>query len=270
MHVSALYRYPVKSLGGERLTEIMAAERGFKDDRRWMLVDTIGQFISQRKHPHLTKLSASLAGERGLRIHHSDDPSTGLTLSDARPAGAGDVTVTVWDDTFSACLVSAPGLSDLVGIPDVRLVYMNDRVSRPVDPRYAAGEEVSFADGYPYLITTTASFRSLSERLGQEVDVLRFRPNIVIDTSEAFAEDRWSRIRIGQLRFRLPKPCARCIMVTVNPGEGGKDLTVLSTLAAYRKQGNKTYFGMNAILEDGPGFLRVNDPVEVLLAGQPE
>ncbi|MGB3798659.1 MAG: MOSC N-terminal beta barrel domain-containing protein, partial [Lewinella sp.] len=150
MRVSALYRYPVKSLGGERLPEIVAAERGFGDDRRWMLVDTSGQFISQRQHHHLTTISASIAGPSGLRLERIGESAGGITVAEARPDAEPDITVTVWDDTFPACLVAAPGLPELVGIPDVQLVYMNERVHRPVDPRYAPGEEVSFADGYPY------------------------------------------------------------------------------------------------------------------------
>ncbi|MGB3801698.1 MAG: MOSC domain-containing protein, partial [Lewinella sp.] len=98
----------------------------------------------------------------------------------------------------------------------------------------------------------------------------RFRPNIVVESTEPFTEDSWSQIRIGSHTFRLPKPCARCVMVTVNPGVGGRDLSVLSELAAYRKQGNKTLFGMNAVIESGTGIIRIDDQVDVLLTGHPE
>ncbi|PPK86705.1 hypothetical protein CLV84_3641 [Neolewinella xylanilytica] len=271
MRVSALYRYPVKSLGGTAVNEAIAAERGFQDDRRWMLVDADGRFISQRQYHHLAKLRAEVLGATGLRIGRSDsDTEDFLTIAHARPSAAPNLEVTVWDDTFMACTVAAPGLPDLTGIPGVRLVYMNEAVKRPVDKRYAKrGETVSFADGYPYLIATTASLKSLSDRLGRPVNMLRFRPNIVVEAEDAFVEDGWSRIRVGSQGFYLPKPCARCIMVTVDPaGSGDKDLSVLSELAAYRNEGNKTLFGMNAICEAPAGRpIRVGDAVQVLLAG---
>ena len=272
IRVAALYRYPIKSLGGESLTEAVVAERGFTDDRRWMLVDGEGKFISQRQHHRLARFGARLLGRDTLEVYAYGSEQAPLRIPGARPTGEPDVEVTVWDDTFIAKSVAAPGLGEYVGLPEAKLVYMDETVQRPVDSRYAQGAEtVSFADGYPYLITTVASAQALAERLGQPVEMLRFRPNIVLDGTAPFAEDDWSQIRIGDQAFYLPKPCARCVMVTLQPETGEKDLMVLSELARFRRQGNKTLFGMNALASPPmTATLRVGDGVEVLLRRQTE
>ena len=263
MRVTALYRYPVKSLGGESVTSLEVAARGFTDDRRWMLVDPDGTFISQRTHHHLATYSASVSGSDDLVI--ADGAGRKLTVSGARAVTGPSTTVTVWDDVVTAREVGAPDLGTFLQLPAARLVYMAPDSVRPIDPRYAEeGETVSFADGYPYLITTEASLRELEHRVGYGLGMLRFRPNLVVDGTDAFAEDDWKRLRIGDTTFRLPKPCARCIMVTLEPGSGGKDLAVLSTLASFRRVGNKTLFGMNAIADTAGARVAVGDAVEVL------
>ena len=267
MLVKALYRYPVKSLGGERLEAALPLERGFEDDRRWMLVDARGKFITQRNHAELARYRAEIVGPTGIRIIRIADNLVVFETEQARPREAPDTQVTVWDDTFLANQVRTDDrFGELIGLPGARLVYMNDRAQRRVDPRYAHNAEtVSFADGYPYLITTTGSLDNLSERHGSPVDVLRFRPNIVLEHPEPFAEDEWGGLAIGEHRFYLPKPCARCIMVTYAPETGERDPGVLADLARYRKRGNKVYFGMNAIWSGGSGALRVGDPAVTLL-----
>lgn len=266
MKVEALYRYPVKSLQGEAVTSAEVAERGFVDDRRWMLVDNYGRFISQREYHHLARFAARTDKGEGLLLYALHAPDASFSIPAARPAGDPGFQVTVWDDTFLACEVPAPGLGAFVGIPGARLVYMNDAVTRPVDERYAERDEtVSFADGYPYLVTTTASLRMLSDRTDQDVDVLRFRPNIVVATDDPFEEDAWQSIAVGAQEFYLPKPCARCIMVTLAPGSGEKDLAVLSELARFRRHRNKTLFGMNAIARQPGRRIAVGDDVTVLL-----
>mgnify|MGYP000105173872 CR=1 FL=1 len=133
---------------------------------------------------------------------------------------------------------------------------------RQVDPRFAKPEEeVSFADGFPYLVTSTASLADLSERVGEDLDEQRFRPNIIVENETPFDEDNWAALKIGSHNFRLPKPCARCIMITQQPETGERNLRVLTELPAYRKVGNKVMFGMNACWEGGEGQVRVGDPV---------
>nr|WP_256534146.1 MOSC domain-containing protein [Lewinella sp. JB7] len=142
---------------------------------------------------------------------------------------------------------------------------MHEDVDRPVDPRYARNaERVSFADGYPYLITTTASLQDLSRHYGESLDPRRFRPNIIVETTEPYTEDHWSVIEVGNHAFYLPKPCARCVMITNDPDNGQRDPAVMRQLAAHRKVGNKVLFGMNAIWKGGAGDLRVGDMVTAI------
>ncbi|NJB85555.1 hypothetical protein GGR26_001300 [Lewinella marina] len=255
----------MKSLGGESVTTLQPQERGFADDRRWMLIDGTGRFITQRENPHLARYSGHTVGEQGLRVM---EISTGATIwesQNARPDFSSSLTVTVWDDTFQAVEVAgSTTLASLLDLPGGRLVYMPAESMRPVDQRYANPEEtVSFADGFPYLIANTASLDDLSRRRGRELEMTRFRPNIVIDAPEAYAEDNWATLRIGSHRFQLPKPCARCIMVTHEPETGERDPAVLTTLADYRKRGKKVLFGENALWRGGEGSLSVGDPAVV-------
>ena len=265
MKIHSLHRYPVKGLAGQTLSELRAEARGFADDRRWMLVDPAGRFISQREHAGLALWSAALE-EDELQLRHRNGPT--LRVPDARAEAGPPVTVTVWDDTFTARqvpTVTPAELSKTLGI-DCRLVYMSRDSHRAVDPRYApADQEVSFADGFPYLVTNTASLAELNRRFGKELSMLRFRPNIVIAHDTAFAEDHWQELQLGAgTRLRTPKPCARCVVVTIDPQTCAKDPTVLAELAKFRQQGRKILFGVNAYLLTPPAILRVGDAVQAV------
>lgn len=269
MHIHALYYYPVKALAAIPLQTAPLGGRGFKDDRRWMFIDEAGHFISQRSHPHLSHWRAEVVNDA---LHFKQQKSEQLYVVKQARQGAGRVAVTVWDDTFSALLLDDAVLGELfaaMSLPaSTRLAYMDEDSVRPIDPRYARlGEEerVSFADGYPYLITNTASLSDFSQRIGRQIAMLRFRPNIVIEGALPWAEDGWKRLVIGGQSFRLPKPCARCQVVTINPENGEKDLDVLASLASFRKEGHKVLFGMNAIWEgSGSARLAVGDTVQLL------
>lgn len=270
MHLAALYRYPVKSLGGESLASATSLIRGLRDDRRWMFVDAGGTFISQRSQRRLARYRAAVEGDRGLAVYRVADGTRVALVPEARPAHTPDREVTVWDDTFRAATVTWPGLAALtseLGVAGAHLVYMNDDTHRPVDERYArAAEEVSFADGYPYLLTTDASLRALAGRFGSSLDVRRFRPNLVIaGVDEPFAEDGWVDVRVGDQRFYNAKPCARCGVITHDPDTGAVDRGVQRTLAAMRRTvTGKSLFGINCCLATGPGgALRVGDPVSI-------
>ena len=266
MTVAALYRYPVKSLGGQLCSSLSPAVRGFVDDRRWMFVDASGRFISQRSNVQLSTFAAEVSQDE-LRFTRVSDGAVVGAVAGARQ-GVERAEVVVWDDQFTATVIDSPHLYDItrtLGIPDARLVYMDAPDVRPVDPRYAApADEVSFADGFPYLITNTASLDDLRQRLGYDtLDVLRFRPNIVVDTPTPWAEDDWKTLRIGNHAFTTPKPCARCIMITHEPGTEERDLRVLGELARFRKVENKVLFGMNGLWRGGQGTVRVGDKVEL-------
>ena len=267
MKVTELHRYPVKSLGGQSVNSLIPKARGFQDDRRWMFTDASGRFISQRSHVQLAQFSAEAAGD----VLTFRKIATGEVVGEVAGArqGGKKSKVVVWDDTFAATeIAGAKALRDLtrqLGILDARLFYMAPEDDRPVDPNYATAEErVSFADGFPYLITTTASLQDLSTKLGTGgLAQSRFRPNIVVATASPWEEDQWTGLAIGEHKFRTPKPCGRCIMITHEPGTGKRDLSVLTALAGYRKVGGKILFGMNACWEGGKGLVSVGDEVVI-------
>jgi uncharacterized protein YcbX len=255
MWISALFLYPVKSARGLPVEAAEVGDRGFVGDRRFMLVDEHGNMLTQRGLPRLALLHVSPQGER-LRL---TAPGVSLEVP-MRPTAGSSQQVTVWRDTVGAwSLGPQPELSAFLGV-DCELVYMPDETDRGVDTEWAPpGFRVSFADGYPYLLTTTASLAELGRR-GAPVEMIRFRPNLVVDGTEPFAEDGWKALRIGGVRFLVVKPCARCSIPTVNPetAEVGREPT--RTLATFRKVGHKILFGQNLIAE-GRGVVRVGDEV---------
>ncbi|MEL7219840.1 MAG: MOSC N-terminal beta barrel domain-containing protein [Bacteroidota bacterium] len=250
MHIHSLHIYPVKSLAGHSVQTAELAQRGFVNDRRWMLVDENGRFISQRTHPILCRWQASVVGED--LVLKQLDTGEELTITNAQDENGEWLDVQVWNDAFKARLVSSvteQQLSNYLGF-NCRLVYLSENSHRPVEEAYAkAGEEVSFADGYPYLIANTASLKDLSQRHGSELSMERFRPNIVVAGEQAYEEDNWQQLKIGTSTFRLPKPCSRCNMITIDPQTADENPGVFQTLATYRMQERKVRFGMNACWE---------------------
>lgn len=263
MQLSALYYYPVKSMAGIQTSEAAVAARGLAHDRRWMLVDENGVFITQRQHPRLTLVTV-LPDRDGWRVQAPGEPDLSL-----RVPGADESTTvaTVWRDrvdTRSAGPEAAQWFSRYTGIPGVQLVYMPDTTLRQVDRSYTKGKEVvSFADGFPFLLISQASLDDLNSRLQRPLPMSRFRPNLVVQGCEAYAEDGWRHIRIGELTFRVVKPCSRCKVTTVDPFTAETGNEPLKTLAGYRRHGNEVWFGMN-LVHDGTGMLHVGDDVEVL------
>lgn len=268
--VTELYRYPVKSLGGERLDAAEPLERGFRDDRRWMFVDAGGTFVSQRSQRRMAKYRAAVQGEAGLAFYRVADGARVATVAEARPRGAPTVPVEVWGTHFLAAEVSFPeraALTEELGLPGARLVYMNEASRRPTDPEHARrGEEVSFADGFPYLLVTEESLGDLAARYGAQLDVRRFRPNIVVaGVGEPFAEDAWDEFAVGAHRFYNALPCARCGVITHDPDTGEVDRGVQRALSSFRRApGGKLMFGINLCWEGGEGGLRIGDALTVL------
>jgi uncharacterized protein YcbX len=267
-HVVALHRYPVKSLRGQALERATIGPRGIEGDRRWLVTDEGGRFLTRRELPQMALIDARPEGD-GLRLAHPDLGD----LRVERPAETPETEVRVWRDAVAARPADpAAGafLSAALGRP-VRLMWQPEESIRPVDPDYAtAADHVSFADGFPLLITGIASLAALNDRLDAPVEMARFRPNLVIDGIAAWGEDRWRRIRIGALMLRIVKPCSRCIMTTQDPltGErahGNDPLTTLRRMGRMAKGG--IMFGQNAI-PDGAGEIAVGDAVEVLEAGE--
>lgn len=264
LRLTALYRYPLKSCAAEPMDKAVVEPRGLRDDRRWMVVDANGRFITGREHPALTRIRAAADG---MHLHLAS-PDLGDIDIDA-DAAASRVSVTVWGDRVDALPATNDGdhwISKALGQP-AQLVYMDADAHRDVDAKYAAqGDEVSFADGFPLLLISQASLDGLNARLKHPVSMLRFRPNLVVDAMESHDEDQWRRLRIGDIEFDVAKPCKRCVFTTVDPdlGERDADGEPLRTLLGYRRaaSGGAT-FGMN-LIPRGSGTLHVGDPLTVL------
>lgn len=242
-----------------------------------MLVDAGGTFLSQRKLPRMALVEPRVVGD-GLEVQAPGMEPLRVDAAVADEAGEdptrGGLEVEVWGDrcrAVSAGSEAARWFSSFLGV-ECALVRQADDAERPVDPEYAGGREdtqVSFADGFPFLLATTASVSDLNVRIEAEtgrwggVGVERFRPNLVVSGSGPWEEDGWARIRIGAVEFAVVKPCARCVVTTVDPATGEQGKEPLRTLATFRKRHGKVFFGQN-LVHLGAGALRVGDPVEVL------
>jgi uncharacterized protein len=261
--VSALYIYPVKSLGGIALQEARLEARGLALDRRWMLVDAANNFMSQREIPAMALLTVGLEKE-GLLITHTT--SGRQLLVPYIPATNNFMQVTVWEDTCLAQQVSPYAdewFSDLLHCP-CKLVYMPDHSTRLVEEKYAIAADItSFSDGYPNLLIGQASLDDLNNKLAEPITMQRFRPNIVFTGGMPFEEDYLAHFTINDISFYGVKRCARCVVTTINPDTAEKGKEPLRTLASYRQEDNKIYFGQN-LLHKGVGSIHVGDELKVL------
>nr|WP_315195554.1 MOSC N-terminal beta barrel domain-containing protein [uncultured Flavobacterium sp.] len=268
LELSGIWIYPVKSLGGISLQEAQVTDRGLELDRRWLLVDQDGRFLSQREHPELALLRPEIAGDFLKISHKLLLESVDIPLRPVFKDGTAKIGVTVWEDTIDAFEVSlaiSKWFTKLLGF-SVHLVYMPEESERKLDPDYAiSGNEItSFSDAYPFLIIGQSSLDDLNGRLEVKVPMNRFRPNFVFTNGEAFEEDNWRDFKIGNVPFVGVKPCDRCVMTTVDQEKGevsGKD--PLKTLAKYRNFGNKVLFGQN-VIGLGLGNVSVGDVIRVL------
>ncbi|MCU7850605.1 MAG: MOSC domain-containing protein [Candidatus Thiodiazotropha sp. (ex Monitilora ramsayi)] len=262
MQLSELYRYPVKSLAGHELVHAWVDRFGLKDDRRWIVVDRDGSFLTQRELPKMALISTQITGA-GLTLQAPGMPSM---IIERPPLDTRQMGVRIWHDNCQAQMCEGRvhiWLSDFLG-QACQLVYMADTSVRQVDQRYAATEDcTAFADGFPLLLISQASLDDLNGRLDQPMPMIRFRPNLVVTGCEPYEEDSWRLIRIGELTLRVVKPCSRCKITTVDPNTGETGKEPLKTLAGYRRRGKQVYFGQN-LLHDDIGELSVGMPVEVL------
>ena len=260
--VSGLHLYPVKSLRGISPNRWSLDHLGLANDRRWMLVDADGRFVTQRRNPRLCLIDTALEGQ-AIILGTAEFPTLHVV-----PPGtdAPVVEVQVWADRVAARDAgdrAADWLSGFLGKP-VRLVYFPPDALRGVDPAYAErGDRTAFSDGFPLLLISEASLRDLNGRLDEPLPMRRFRPNLVVGGTEPYAEDGWRRIRIGRLTLRVVKPCSRCVITTIDPETATTGREPLRTLSQYRRRGNKVYFGQN-LIHDGTGLLAVGDEVQVL------
>lgn len=264
LSVSALFIYPIKSLGGISVTSALVTGRGLQFDRRWMLVDADQVFITQRGHPQLALFRVSIH-EEGLLVQHTLTGES-IRIPFYPQTDEEQIIVRVWQDHCAARVVAPETdewFSQQLGFP-CRLVYMPEEERRAVDREYAFHEEITgFSDAFPFLLIGQASLDDLNSRLEEPLPMNRFRPNIVFTGGDAFEEDSLEEFTISQVRFFGVKLCARCAITTTNQETAAREKEPLKTLALYRMWNNKIYFGQN-LLHKGEGWIKVGDEMEVV------
>jgi uncharacterized protein YcbX len=259
--VSQLHIYPVKGLKGVAVDAARATDRGLAHDRRFMVVDPAGGFLSQREVPRMATVWTEVAGAE-LRLAAPDMGEVALPLE---PTGGEPLRVEVWSSTCQAITPSPEAdrwLSEYLARP-CRLAYMPASTRRISNPKYAGYDRlVGFADGYAYLVVSEASLADLNARIAKPVPMDRFRANIVVSGTAPFAEDGWVDFSVGSARLRMAKPCGRCQVTTTDQATGevaGPE--PLATLGAYRDSREfGARFGMNAVTL-AEGEIRVGDAV---------
>jgi uncharacterized protein YcbX len=266
--VHDLWIYPVKALRGYARPAADVATWGLDQDRRWMVVRPDGGFLTQRDLPAMARIAATAAdGAVVLATEGAADLHVPIP-----PPVAERRQVTVWKDRVPALDAgpeAAAWLSAALGLA-CGLVYLDDPLARPVDPAYARPRDRTvFSDGFPVLLASTASLDALNAALPQPIAMSRFRPNIIVSGAAAWAEDRWRRVRIGEVVFRVAKPCARCVVTTLDQvtGERPDKTEPLRTLGRMRRTAEGVMFGQN-LIPDGPGRIDVGDPVDILEMGE--
>lgn len=266
VRLSQINIYPIKSCKGISVDSWDLEPRGLKYDRRWMVVDDEGVFLTQREHPRMTNIAVEIKPDH-LRVRA---PGVSTIEIPFDLPSEEHVPVVVWDDTVEAVSVgleASEWFSTYLGI-SCELVAMTERSIRPVDAAYAIQNDVvSFADAYPLLLISEGSLADLNSRLATPLSMKRFRPNLVVQGCEPFAEDSWKEIMIGTVKLHVVKPCARCTITTVDPDTGMRGQEPLRTLATYRSVNNQVMFGQN-VLHATDGSLHVGDAVNILSVSQ--
>jgi uncharacterized protein YcbX len=272
MRLQGIHLYPVKSLQGISVGEAQVDHLGAAGDRRFLVVDGEGGFLTQRTLSVMATVGTVLTeghvtlrspGRRDLSVSRAADPQAPL------------VRVRIWKSEGLEAEDCGPEasawLSGALGTP-CRLVRVGASFHRPVKSGPGLqGDVHAFADAYPFLAVSEASLGDLNRRIRDSgagpVPMDRFRPNLVLSGLDAFAEDTWKRVRIGEVVFRCAGPCARCIVTTTDQATGERGVEPLRTLAQFRRnpaEPSHVNFGQNLVHESKAGRLRVGDPVEVL------
>ncbi len=261
--VSNLIIYPIKSTAGLSMQQASILTSGLAGDRRYLITKPDGTFVTGRTHPKITAIYCQYRGQL-ITLSHEGVSDLILNPSDFQDQYL-DTNVWGTDIIGQKCGVTADTwISELLGEP-LKLLYFGDRSERFI--KQHPENDVSFADGFPLLLIGDSSLTELNSRLPAPVSMANFRPNITVSGTNPFQEDGWSQIRIGDVRFELPAPCARCVFTTVDPFAhvADKALEPLKTLTKFRKveDGNNVMFGENMIPID-TGTIRIGDPVEIL------
>ena len=252
--------YPVKSLPGISLKESFVEERGLKYDRRWMIVNAENVFITQRNFPNMVFINIEIDGDN-LVLKHKKKNLEELKIP-ISSSPKDEIKVHVWDDI---CLANVyenkinQWFSNAIE-SECKLVYMPNSTERRTSTKYfPESKNVSFADGYPFLIIGEESLNYLNTKLKKPVSMNNFRPNLVFSGGIEHDEDSWKNIKIGEHKFSVVKPCARCVITTID-SNGNKNKEPLSTLSKYRNFNNKIMFGQNVITHT-EGVIKIGDKI---------
>jgi uncharacterized protein len=261
LQLSEIWVYPIKSLAGISIKSTNVFQKGIQFDRRWMLVDENGTFITQRVHPKMALFK--------LIMHYDcftiliGDKS--IDLKQGHAYLAEPIHASIWNDQVIVHEVSeehSRWFTNQLGF-SCKLVAFPEENRRPVDPNFQVNQEhVSLADGYPFLIIGQASLDNLNSKLSEPLPINRFRPNFVFTGGEPHEEDTWRNVSIGETEFVGVKPCSRCVLTTVNQETGEKGIEPLQTLATYRKHNGKILFGQNLVTLN-EGTVRVGDEITI-------
>jgi len=268
-HLSAINRFPIKSCRGWAVDSAVVEPWGLAGDRRWMVVDEAGEVITAREANRLVLVHPEITSD-GLRLTAPDLPA----LDVPTPDPVGQVPVALWSSRLTAAPAGPEAdawFSKTLG-RTARLVHLDDPTRRPTSPDFSEPDDrVSFADGYPLLVATEASLAALNDVIAERSEgahpplpMARFRPNVVIAGSEAWAEDDWRRIRIGDAVFRAVKGCARCVITTIDPDTAVREKEPIASLARIRRWDGATWFGVNLVPDTPGATIQVGDDVEVL------
>lgn len=260
MYISGLFYYPIKSCAGCALNAAELTPRGIKNDRCLQIVNSNGDFLTQRELPRMALIQPKLQDDYWLTLSAPAMPDIRVPLGESDKRRM----VRVWSDLVLATEQDANASKWLSAFlqAEVQLVRISDGHIRPCDPRYArhATDQTGFADGYPILLTNSASLDDLNARLQAKgealVEMERFRPNVVVSGASAFAEDQWHTLYVGELVLEIVKPCARCVITTTDPQTAERGKEPLRTLSEFRNWSGKVIFGQN-VCHQGGGALRV-------------
>lgn len=261
LELSQVTVYPVKSIAGISLSSAWVEKQGLTFDRRFMLAFYDGGMVTARRFPQMVTIRSALLVD-GLRFSY---PNRSDLVIYYRDFDLMHVETTVWSDTFSAYSTTKQAcewFSSIIGEP-VQLLFSGEQSNRV---REKLGHNVSFADGYPLLLIGEASLEELNARSSEHHLMAQFRPNLVVRGADAFAEDTWKRIKIGEVEFEVSKPCERCVLTTVDveTGDFRASQEPLKTLATFRANASGgIFFGQNLVALN-EGLIHQHDDIEVL------
>lgn len=261
--IKSIHYYPIKSCAGISLKTAEIGSKGFHNDRIFMVTKPDGTFITQRNFPKMALIKPVINGAV-LEIQ-----TTGMSNISVNFSESGMVKrVSIWDDTCQA-IDQGDSVADWLSSflkTTVRLVMMSKSFKRTLDQNYAVSknDETGFADGFPFLLIAQESLDNLNSRLEKPITMDRFRPNIVVEGCDSYAEDSWRRIQIGEIIFEVVKPCVRCLITTIDQKTLNKSKEPLTTLATYRRSDlGGVQFGQN-LIHHNQGLISINDEVKIL------